>query len=114
MRTSLPASPDCSASPSSANMPTPISAKPSPTRPLLTREMSHRVKNSLTSVVGLLRVQARSAQSEDVKHALEDASARVETIAQVHDHLWRGSQIGFVDLADFMTELSKKLKGATG
>ena len=80
---------------------------------LLTREMSHRVKNSLTSVVGLLRVQARSAQSEDVKNALEDASARVATIAQVHDHLWRGSQIGFVDLEDFMSELCKKLKGST-
>lgn len=80
---------------------------------LLTREMSHRVKNSLTSVVGLLRVQARSAQSEDVKNALEDASLRVATIAEVHDHLWRGSRIGFVDLADFMTELCKKLKGNT-
>jgi two-component sensor histidine kinase len=78
---------------------------------LLTREMSHRVKNSLTSVVGLLRVQARSTQSEDVKNALQDASVRVATIAQVHDHLWRGSQVGFVDLADFMTELCKKLKG---
>src|ERR1700724_828838 len=47
---------------------------------LLTREMSHRVKNSLTSVVGLLRVQARSALSLDVKNALEDASLRVATI----------------------------------
>lgn len=81
---------------------------------LLTREMSHRVKNSLTSVVGLLRVQARSAQSEEVKNALEDASSRVATIAQVHDHLWRGSEIGFVDLADFMSELCKKLKGTAG
>jgi two-component system, sensor histidine kinase PdtaS len=81
---------------------------------LLTREMSHRVKNSLTSVVGLLRVQARSAQSQDVKNALEDASLRVATIAQVHDHLWRSSHIGFVDLADFMSELCKKLKGTTG
>lgn len=81
---------------------------------LLTREMSHRVKNSLTSVVGLLRVQGRSAESEEVRNALVDASARVETIAQVHDHLWRGSQIGFVDLEDFVTELCKKLKGATG
>jgi len=81
---------------------------------LLTREMSHRVKNSLTSVVGLLRVQARSAQSQDVKNALEDASLRVATIAEVHDHLWRGSQIGFVDLADFMIQLCKKLKGTTG
>jgi len=80
---------------------------------LLTREMSHRVKNSLTSVVGLLRVQARSSQSQDVKSALENASLRVATIAQVHDHLWRGARIGFVDLADFMTELCKKLKGNT-
>jgi two-component sensor histidine kinase len=80
---------------------------------LLTREMSHRVKNSLTSVVGLLRVQARSAQSKDVKNALQDASLRVATIAEVHDHLWRGSRIGFVDLADFMSELCKKLQGNT-
>jgi two-component system, sensor histidine kinase PdtaS len=80
---------------------------------LLTREMSHRVKNSLTSVVGLLRVQARSAQSEDVKNALEDASLRVSTIAEVHDHLWRSSHVGFVELADFMTELCKKLRGNT-
>jgi two-component sensor histidine kinase len=80
---------------------------------LLTREMSHRVKNSLSSVVGLLRVQARTAESEDVKNALQDASLRVATIAQVHDHLWRGSRIGFIDLGDFMTELCKKLKGNT-
>jgi two-component sensor histidine kinase len=81
---------------------------------LLTREMSHRVKNSLTSVVGLLRVQARSAQSQDVKNALQDASLRVSTIAEVHDHLWRSSHVGFVELADFMTELCKKLRGNTG
>src|SRR5664279_2885289 len=78
---------------------------------LLTREMSHRVKNSLTSVVGLLRVQARSAVSQDVKNALDDASLRVATIAQVHDHLWRSSHVGFVELVDFMSELCKKLKG---
>ena len=81
---------------------------------LLTREMSHRVKNSLTSVVSLLRVQARTAQSHDVKNALQDASLRVSTIAEVHDHLWRSSHVGFVELADFMTGLCKKLRGNTG
>ena len=75
--------------------------------------MSYRVKNSLTSVVGLLHVQARSAPSEDVRNALKDAGARVAAIAQVHDHLWRGERIGFIDLADFMNELCKKLKGST-
>jgi len=81
---------------------------------LLTREMSHRVKNSLTSVVGLLRVQSRSAASDEIRSAIDDAGSRVATIAAVHDHLWRGSRIGFIDLADFLNEFCKKLQGAAG
>lgn len=77
---------------------------------MLTREMSHRVKNSLASVVGLLRVQGRNAQSEDVQNALKDAASRITTIAQVHDHLWRSNRIGFVDIADFAGELCHKLQ----
>jgi two-component sensor histidine kinase len=77
---------------------------------MLTREMSHRVKNSLASVVGLLRVQSRSAQSEEVQNALTDAASRITTIAQVHDHLWRSTKIGFVDIADFAGELCRKLQ----
>jgi two-component sensor histidine kinase len=77
---------------------------------MLTREMSHRVKNSLASVVGLLRVQSRSAQSEEVRDALKDAASRITTIAQVHDHLWRSARIGYVDIADFAGELCRKLK----
>jgi two-component sensor histidine kinase len=72
--------------------------------------MSHRVKNSLASVVGLLRVQGRSAESEDVRNALKDAASRITTIAQVHDHLWRSNKIGFVDIADFAGELCRKLQ----
>jgi two-component system, sensor histidine kinase PdtaS len=77
---------------------------------VLTREMSHRVKNSLASVVGLLHVQSRNAQSEDVRNALQDAASRITTIAQVHDHLWRSAEIGFVDIADFVGELCRKLQ----
>ncbi|ABD89931.1 sensor histidine kinase [Rhodopseudomonas palustris] len=77
---------------------------------LLTREMSHRIKNSLASVVGLLRVQSRSAHSDDVRAALQEASSRVATIAQVHDNLARGSRIGFIDLADFIEEFCGRLQ----
>ncbi len=77
---------------------------------MLTREMSHRVKNSLASVVGLIRVQSRSAQSEEVRNALKDAASRITTIARVHDHLWRSTKIGFVDIADFAGELCRKLQ----
>jgi two-component system, sensor histidine kinase PdtaS len=77
---------------------------------MLTREMSHRVKNSLASVVGLLRVQSRGTPSEEVRNALKDAASRITTIAQVHDHLWRSDKIGFVDIADFAGELCGKLQ----
>ena len=77
---------------------------------MLTREMSHRVKNSLASVVGLLRVQSRSAPSEEVRDALKDGASRITTIAQVHDHLWRSTRIGYVDIADFVGELCRKLQ----
>lgn len=77
---------------------------------MLTREMSHRVKNSLASVISLLRLQARGVQSEDIKSALQDAASRVATIAEVHDHLWRGTKIGFVELSDFVRELCGKLQ----
>lgn len=79
---------------------------------LLTREMSHRVKNSLSSVVGLLRVQARASESADVKNALETAAMRVASIAEVHDHLWRGSKVGFVDLSDFVVHLCENLQSS--
>ena len=80
---------------------------------LLTREMSHRVKNSLMAVVSLLRVQARGAQSEDIESALSDASSRVETIAQVHDHLWRSEAISFIELNEFVGALCKKMNETT-
>ena len=91
-------------------MPTPSLREALDHQAMLTREMSHRVKNSLASVVGLLRVQSRSAPSEDVRNALQDAASRITTIAQVHDHLWRSTEIGFVDIADFAGELCRRLQ----
>ncbi|MFN7109224.1 MAG: histidine kinase dimerization/phosphoacceptor domain -containing protein, partial [Brevundimonas sp.] len=58
---------------------------------LLTREVSHRVKNSLSLVSSLLSMQARGAASDDVRGALATAGARIQAISQVHDQLWRGA-----------------------
>lgn len=76
---------------------------------VLTREISHRVKNSLALVAGLLNMQGRMARDADLKRALDDAQGRVHTIAQVHDRLWRSNEVHSVDLAEFMTELCQQL-----
>ncbi|SFL25170.1 sensor histidine kinase [Methylorubrum salsuginis] len=81
---------------------------------LLTREMSHRVKNSLTVVAGLLALQVRGTDNADVKNALSDARARVEAVAQVHDQLWRQPDITQIDLAGFLGALCEKLAESAG
>ncbi|MDK4730654.1 sensor histidine kinase [Rhizobium phaseoli] len=80
---------------------------------IMMREMSHRIKNSLALVAGLLAMQARSARQPEVERALRDAEARVGTIAQVHDQLWRQSDIETVNLADFLSSLCQRLEQST-
>ncbi len=79
---------------------------------VLTREISHRVKNSLAIVAGLLSMQGRSATDPALRQALEDARARVQTIAGVHDRLWRSDEIHSVNLAEFMGELCEQLRSS--
>ncbi|UWM84526.1 sensor histidine kinase [Rhizobium sp. SRDI969] len=79
---------------------------------IMMREMSHRVKNSLALVAAMLAMQARSAEHQEVAAALRDAEARVGTIAQVHDQLWRQPNIETVELADFLSSLCQRLQQA--
>lgn len=77
---------------------------------LITQEVSHRVKNSLALVASLLGLQSRSTSNPEAKQALEDAYARVQTIAQVHDRLWRQYDAANIDLCGFLNELCHKLQ----
>ena len=79
---------------------------------VLTREISHRVKNSLAIVAGLLSMQGRMASDPNLQRGLEDARARVATIAQVHDRLWRKDEVHTVNLAEFMGELCEQLRSS--
>lgn len=75
---------------------------------LLMRELSHRVKNSLSLVSALLHLQSRNLD-EASRNALEDASARVQAVATVHDQLWRQSDVRQIDLEPFLTNLGAAL-----
>ncbi|QDA36163.1 GAF domain-containing protein (plasmid) [Paracoccus liaowanqingii] len=77
---------------------------------VLTREISHRVKNSLAMVAGLLSMQRRESSDPALAKALDDAEARVTTIAQVHDRLWRADEVHSVQLAAFLGELCDQLR----
>lgn len=81
---------------------------------LLTREMSHRVKNSLAVVAGLLALQGKASGEEGVARALADARTRVEAIAQVHDQVWRQPDVTVIELSDFLEALCAGIQGSAG
>jgi two-component sensor histidine kinase len=51
------------------------------------REMHHRVKNNLQTISSLLRLQARRLESCEARRAIEEAVARIRSIALVHETL---------------------------
>ncbi len=77
---------------------------------VLTREISHRVKNSLAMVAALLNMQARTSTLSALRQGLSDAETRVHAIAQIHDRLWRSDDVETINLQEFMTGLCEQLK----
>ncbi len=76
---------------------------------LLTREASHRVKNSLALVSAMLNLQKQEDDDPRVLRMLNDAQARITAIAQTHDQLWRGERVGIVCLDDLACGIAEQL-----
>lgn len=76
---------------------------------ILMSEIDHRVKNSLAVTRSLLEMQARASDDAFVREQLEEAAARVSTIALVHDRLYGHEATGLVNLADYMQRLCDDL-----
>jgi two-component sensor histidine kinase len=81
---------------------------------VLTREISHRVKNSLSIVASLLSMQGHKAADPGLRAALADARTRVLTIAKVHDRLWRKDEVQTLNLAEFLEELCEQFRASVG
>jgi two-component system, sensor histidine kinase PdtaS len=56
-------------------------------RQAMVQEIHHRVKNNLQTVASLLRIQARRAQYDETRLALQESINRILSIAVVHEYL---------------------------
>jgi two-component sensor histidine kinase len=75
----------------------------------LLKEMNHRVKNSLSIVGGMLRLQANDADDGQVAELLNKASHRVDAIAKAHDQLSQGSDVERMDVGKYIEALCHDL-----
>ena len=79
---------------------------------LLTREASHRVKNSLAIVSAMLGLQKGDHTDPEIASVLSDAQKRIGTVATAHDLLWQGETVGTIDLADIIPRLCETIQQA--
>ncbi|MDZ7806659.1 MAG: PAS domain S-box protein [Gracilimonas sp.] len=73
---------------------------------MLLAEVHHRVKNNLAVITGLLELQTYSAESDSAKRILRESQMRVNSIALVHEKLYKSEDFSEVDLGQYFDELS--------
>jgi two-component sensor histidine kinase/PAS domain-containing protein len=74
-------------------------------------ELNHRVKNNLSIVSAILRMQARGADPP-VRAELLKAVDRVQSIADVHASLYQGHGSEDVDFGAYLESLCERLSGS--
>lgn len=77
---------------------------------LLLKEVHHRVKNNLNVIASIIGLQAIGV-SKDEKEQLLKSKTRIESIAMVHEMLYRCDDFEHIDFNDYIKKLSTLLTG---
>ncbi|MEG3168084.1 PAS domain-containing protein [Sphingomonas sp. LB3N6] len=81
---------------------------------ILLHEVDHRVKNNLTMIGSLLRLQVRSIDDPVMTARLDSMLERVDALAVVHRQLYQSSDISSFDIGTFAENLTLDVVGASG
>ena len=84
------------------------------TKTLLLHEVDHRVKNNLTMIGSLLRLQARTIDDPAITSKLEAMLERVDALATVHRRLYESDDLAKFDVGAFTANLVSDVVGASG
>lgn len=81
---------------------------------LLLHEVDHRVKNNLTMIGALLRLQSRTLGDPQLQRTLENMLERIDALAVVHRRLYQSDDITRFDIGAFATNLAQDVLASTG
>lgn len=73
----------------------------------LMREMNHRVKNSLQLVSSLIDIHSGVVSDESTRQSLAELQVRIESIASIHERLYKRSDMRTVDLDLYLGDLAR-------
>lgn len=78
---------------------------------LILREVHHRIKNNMSTVSGLLTLQAATLADPAAVAALEDAKGRVLSMMVLYDRLYLSADRAAVSLSDYLPNLVDQVLG---
>ena len=78
-------------------------------RDVLLREVHHRVKNNFQVVASLLDLQARSLQDATTRQAIREIKDRVQSMAWIHEHLFKSPDASRVAMDTYLRQLTTAL-----
>jgi PAS domain S-box-containing protein len=77
------------------------------------KEVHHRVKNNMAVISGFISLQSGYTEDPVLVKKLEECQQRVKTMALVHEHLYQGKSLEFIDSAYYIGSLVHDLVNAS-
>ncbi|MGD0283844.1 MAG: PAS domain S-box protein, partial [Dissulfurispiraceae bacterium] len=75
----------------------------------LLRELYHRTKNNMQVIISLLNLQSGGIDDKKTLQILEDTKNRIQSMALVHEKLYKAKNLSQVYLSDYINDLADAL-----
>ncbi len=71
---------------------------------VIMKEIHHRVKNNMTVVSSLLRLQSTRVKDEHYKAMFNDSVSRIKTMASIHEKLYQSEDLSKIIFSDYIKD----------
>lgn len=75
----------------------------------LLQEVHHRTKNNLQIMLSIMRMQKRNVQDEHLLDVLAHSESRLQSMAIIHEKLYKNNEIGVISLKEYIEHLANVL-----
>lgn len=77
---------------------------------LLLKELNHRVKNNMQTIVSLIRLQSDEVEDEKLRDILLTIQNRISAMGHLHELLYRQDNIEYIDVYEYFELLIEEVK----
>jgi PAS domain S-box-containing protein len=81
---------------------------------VLLKEIHHRVKNNLQVISSLFSLQRQRTQNLELRSLLDESRTRIESIALVHEQLYRSADLAAIDFDEYLRNLVDAIRSSYG